>query len=54
MPTYSYRCEDCAQDFERSEPISEHETARPRCPKCGGHKVSWIPRTMNVITKKKS
>ena len=54
MPTYSYHCDECGQDFDRSEGISEHETTKPRCPKCGGRKVAWVPRHINVITTKKS
>lgn len=54
MPTYSYHCDKCGKDFDRSESISEHETATPRCPKCGGRSVSWVPKGMNIITKKKS
>lgn len=54
MPTYSYHCDKCGQDFERAESISEHEAAKPRCPKCGARQVSWTPRSMNIITKKKS
>jgi putative FmdB family regulatory protein len=34
MPTYQYHCQKCAATFERTETISEHETAKPQCPKC--------------------
>jgi putative FmdB family regulatory protein len=40
MPTYQYRCEKCGKAFERTETISEHDTAKPQCPKCGSKKVS--------------
>jgi predicted nucleic acid-binding Zn ribbon protein len=30
MPTYSYRCEKCGKKFERTETISEHETAKSK------------------------
>jgi putative FmdB family regulatory protein len=54
MPTYSYRCEKCGTTFERTETISEHETARPQCPKCGSKNVSAIPGRIYVVTSKKS
>ena len=43
MPTYQYRCEECRKTFERTETISEHEAAKPQCPKCGSKKVSAVP-----------
>ena len=39
MPTYQYRCAECGKAFERTETISEHEKAKPQCPKCGSKKV---------------
>lgn len=43
MPTYQYRCQKCDTTFERTETISEHEAAKPQCPKCGSKKVSVVP-----------
>jgi putative FmdB family regulatory protein len=54
MPTYSYRCEKCGKKFERTEAISEHETAKSKCPKCGSKKVSVVPSRIYVVTSKKS
>ncbi|HBH40952.1 MAG TPA: FmdB family transcriptional regulator [Rhizobiales bacterium] len=54
MPTYNYRCEKCGKTFERAETISEHETARPQCPKCGSKNVSAVPGRIYVVTSKKS
>ena len=54
MPTYQYRCEQCEITFERTETISEHEVAKPKCPKCGSKKVSVVPGRVNVVTSKKS
>jgi putative FmdB family regulatory protein len=54
MPTYQYRCEKCGKTFERTETISEHEIAKPRCPKCGSKKVSAVPSRVYVVTSKKS
>ncbi len=54
MPTYAYRCESCGETFERTETISEHETAKPACPKCGGDKVARAPTRFMVKTSRKS
>jgi putative FmdB family regulatory protein len=54
MPTYSYRCEKCGKNFERVETMSEHEAAKPRCPKCESKKVSAVPGRVYVVTSKKS
>jgi hypothetical protein len=40
--------------FERTETISEHEVAKPKCPKCGNKKVSVVPGHVYVVTSKKS
>jgi Zn finger protein HypA/HybF involved in hydrogenase expression len=40
--------------FDRAETISDHEVAKPRCPKCGSKKVSVVPGRVNVVTSKKS
>ncbi|MGI9625423.1 MAG: FmdB family zinc ribbon protein [Longimicrobiales bacterium] len=34
MPTYEYRCQDCAHDFERFQRMSDPPVAE--CPECGG------------------
>jgi putative FmdB family regulatory protein len=31
MPTYAYRCRECATEFERARPMSESSSATP-CP----------------------
>jgi putative FmdB family regulatory protein len=54
MPTYQYRCEKCGKKFERIETISEHEATKPKCPKCGSKKVSFVPGNVYVLTSKKS
>jgi putative FmdB family regulatory protein len=40
MPLYEFLCEKCRKPFELTMTISEHEKARPKCPKCKGTK-SW-------------
>lgn len=54
MPTYQYRCRECGMSFEHTETISEHETAKVRCPKCNSKKVTQVPGRVNVVTSKKS
>jgi putative FmdB family regulatory protein len=54
MPTYRYRCEKCGKRFERTETFSEHEAVKPKCPKCGSKKVSFVPANAYVVTSKKS
>ena len=54
MPTYQYRCEKCGKKFEHIETISEHEATKPKCPKCGSKKVSFVPGNVYVVTSKKS
>ena len=54
MPTYDYRCEKCRVAFTRRESFSEHESAKPKCPKCGSRKVTRVPGQFFVVTSKKS
>jgi putative FmdB family regulatory protein len=54
MPSYQYRCAECGKAFERTETMSEHERAKPQCPKCGSMKVSVVPGRVYVVTSKKS
>jgi hypothetical protein len=42
------------EKFERTETISEHETAKSKCPKCGSKKVAVVPGRVYVVTTKKS
>lgn len=36
MPTYEYVCLKCGEEFVRIMSISEYESTKPVCPKCGG------------------
>ena len=36
---YEYRCNDCGETFEQRKSILPHDTAKPKCPKCGSEKV---------------
>lgn len=54
MPIYDYACLECRHEFQRIERISEHEQARPRCPKCESAKVERVFTGAFVKTTKKS
>jgi putative FmdB family regulatory protein len=54
MPTYEYRCGSCGEVFEHHESIAEHETMKPKCPKCGNDKVTQAYSRFYVKTAKKS
>ena len=54
MPTYQYHCRECGKSFERTENITEHESAKVRCPKCNSKKVTQVPGRVHVVTSKKS
>ncbi len=54
MPTYRYRCLECKKTFERIESMTEHRSARPRCPECKSSKVVYVFAVPFVKTSKKS
>jgi putative FmdB family regulatory protein len=54
MPTYAYRCAQCGATFEEMQALSEHESARPRCPHCGSEKVEARLSMFYAKTSKKS
>lgn len=54
MPTYSYQCAACRKRFSKTMTISEHDKARPKCPKCGSRKVQQQIVPFGAVTSKKS
>lgn len=54
MPTYEYRCGSCGEVFEHHESVAEHETMKPKCPKCRNEKVTRAYSRFYVKTAKKS
>jgi putative FmdB family regulatory protein len=54
MPTYVYRCEDCGHEFERVLLMSEHDRAKPQCPKCKSERVAQAVSSVFVKTSRKS
>ena len=49
MPTYSYSCESCGNEFEMSRPMAECSNPQP-CTECGGNGKRTISAT-NFILK---
>ncbi len=54
MPTYAYHCEKCGERFERSERMAQHESSKPRCPKCKSPKVQQDMTPFYARTARKS
>lgn len=54
MPIYEYRCQQCGERFEQRESLAQHEVAKPKCPKCGGEKVTRAFTGFYAKTSKKS
>ena len=55
MPIYEYRCSDCRKRvsvYWRS--FSEVETARPRCPTCGGEDLTRLISRVAVLRSEES
>ncbi|MGD8476328.1 MAG: zinc ribbon domain-containing protein [Burkholderiales bacterium] len=53
MPTYDYRCNKCGHEFERIEPLSEHQR-KHTCPKCRSEKVDNMITPFYARTSRKS
>ncbi|MGH7477379.1 MAG: FmdB family zinc ribbon protein [Longimicrobiales bacterium] len=54
MPTYEYHCESCGETFDRTEHLSEHQDAHPRCPHCDSDNVRQVMSAFYAKTAKKS
>jgi putative FmdB family regulatory protein len=54
MPTYEYRCDDCGHEFAVVLSISEHDKAKPQCPKCASKTVQQTVSAVFVKTSRKS
>jgi putative FmdB family regulatory protein len=54
MPVYAFRCAKCGAEFEKPMTVSQREKAKPRCPACGGRKVSPVLGGFYAKTKRKS
>ena len=49
MPTYSYRCDACGNEFDKEQRISEDPIRK--CPKCGKAKARRMIAGGNFILK---
>jgi len=54
VPTYEYRCRDCANVFDRIESLSEHGARAPKCPKCNSKNVEQVLTSFFAKTSHKS
>jgi putative FmdB family regulatory protein len=54
MPLYEYQCHHCGHRFSEVMGITEHETRKLRCPKCGGEETESLIGAAYVVTAKKS
>jgi len=54
MPTYDYRCENCAKTFSVTLSMSERDKVNIACPGCNKDKVVPIYSTFYAKTSKKS
>jgi putative FmdB family regulatory protein len=54
MPTYDYRCENCAKTFSVTLSMSEHDKGNIACPGCKEDKVVQLYSTFYAKTSKKS
>lgn len=54
MPTYEYRCENCAKLFSIQVSMSEHEKGNITCPDCKKDMIVQQYSTFYAKTSKKS
>lgn len=54
MPVYEYVCKKCGEFFERVEKLSEHDSAKVRCPECKSKQVERRFTSVFAVTSKKS
>jgi len=54
MPIYEYRCRDCHEVFDRTEPLAEHGGKSPNCPKCKSKNVEQVLTPFFAKTSHKS
>lgn len=54
MPRYEYQCQECREEFTRTEHMSEHGSKAPTCPKCESKKVVPVFSSFYAKTAHKS
>lgn len=54
MPLYEFKCMKCGEIFTVKLSVSELETAKVTCPKCGSDSVMKMITNFTAMTSKKS
>lgn len=54
MPIYEYRCEKCRHRWTASHSMTQHDRARPACPRCGSKTVAPVYSSFFAKTVRKS
>jgi len=54
MPTYDYRCENCAKMFSVTMSMAQHDKGDIACPDCKENKVVQLYSVFYAKTSKKS
>jgi putative FmdB family regulatory protein len=54
MPTYVFTCKACGERFEKNMSLTERETTKVSCPKCGGGEVERVYSSFFAKTSRKA
>ncbi len=54
MPTYEFRCKNCARKVILVISFKDYEKKSHKCPKCGSKRMERLISTVQVQTSKKS
>lgn len=54
MPRYEYHCEACNRTVTLRLSVTQHEKARPACPKCGSKKLTQLISSFLTQTSRKA
>jgi len=54
MATYEYRCDECGEEFSRTERMSQHGHEHPTCPECKSANVAPVLSSFYAKTAHKS
>lgn len=54
MPTYTFKCQDCHEEFSLKLTFQEREAKEYKCPKCGGKNLEPVFAGFYAKTSKKS
>lgn len=54
MPVYEYICKDCHKEFEEVLTLTEYESDKIVCPRCGSKNIEQEFAEFFAVTSKKS